>query len=69
MYMAPTITAVNREIKAPMYIDLQIVRVKDGLSRFQAILLSLSCSSSSMSSLFSVEQASVTLTLTLLDAR
>ena len=29
------------EIKAPMYMDLQTVQREDGLSRFQAIVMSL----------------------------
>ena len=66
MYMAPTIPAVNREMEAPMYIDLQIVRMTDGLSCFQAISL---CSWEAMylSSLFSIVLASVTFTCTHLD--
>ena len=37
MYTDPVIVGVSKEIKAPMYIDLQTVRKADGLSRFQAI--------------------------------
>ena len=42
MYTEPMMVAVSKEIKAPMYIDLQTVRRADGLSRFQAIALSSS---------------------------
>ena len=34
MYTKPMMLAVSKEIKAPMYIDLQTVRRADGLSRF-----------------------------------
>ena len=43
MYTDPMMVAVSKEIKAPVYIDVQIVRRADGLSRFQAIGLSSSC--------------------------
>ena len=43
MYTEPVMVAVSKEIKAPMYIDVQTVRRADGLSRFQAIALSSSC--------------------------
>ena len=43
MYTEPMMVAVSKEIKAPIYIDLQTVRRADGLSRFQAIALSSSC--------------------------
>ena len=39
MLIEPTITALTSEINPPMYIDLQIVRMTDGLNRFQAIAL------------------------------
>ena len=56
------IIAASKEIKAPMYIDLQTVRGADGLSRFQAIAMS-----SSISSFSSSKVASISLALTLLD--
>jgi len=52
------IVEVSKEIKAPMYIDLQAVRIADGLSRFQAIALS---------SFTSGKLASIKLALILLD--
>ena len=66
MFIEPTITAATSEINPPMYIDLQIVRMADGLNRFQAISL---CSWEAMyvSSLFSIVLASVTFTCTHLD--
>ena len=53
--------AVAIEIKAPMYIDLQIVQRVDGLSCFHAISLFLSSGCASVSSFSSAgEDALVT---------
>ena len=68
MYSVPTKKAARSEIKAPIYIDLQTVRRADGLSRFQSMALSSSCSFSCVSSFSSGEHASITITLTPLEA-
>ena len=62
METEPMMVAVSKEIKAPMYIDLQTVRRADGLSRFRAIAHLPVFLRSPL-----VKLASISLTLILLD--
>lgn len=68
MYTVPVTIADSSEIRPPKYIDFQTVQRKEGRSRFQAVLPSIS-SRFGVPSFSSTEHAFVTRTSRLLAAR